>query len=120
MLFDFLQSAASARNGRWSSSIRATITRALYMTFWYRREWMRFFDVGDMPTPDMRALGEWIASGENGDLSWSLAEHQRKERKKKGKGREGGEAPGEPGGSGRRGRVCGKTLVRFDRTYTCK
>jgi E3 ubiquitin-protein ligase UBR1 len=110
-LHDLLQHSAHHRSGRWSPSVKASALRALFTSIWQSEEWLAYFDVLEERKPAQWGLGEWLGHDETGRKAWKLSEHQARMREKRGKERE--EVP-------KQGRMCGKTLHRYDRTYTCK
>lgn len=126
MLHDLLQGAPSAKSGRWSSSTRAGVVRCIFLTFLQNPEYLPFFELdgdnGGNGPPLQWTLGDWVTLKDTGDENFSLAEAQKRARRARadgsssaGKGKEK-ERP-KPR---RRGKLCGKTLHRYDRTYTCR
>lgn len=125
MLHDLLLGAPAAKAGKWSASTRAGVVRCIFFTFLQDPEWLRFFELdGDNDgkgPPIQWTLAEWVAQLQTGDENFSLAEFQRKIRLARRSGSEKGkERQADFPKPRRRGKICGKTLKRYDRTYTCR
>ncbi|WVQ99973.1 hypothetical protein IAU59_007116 [Kwoniella sp. CBS 9459] len=116
-LSDLLQQSHLARGGKFSNTVKATLVRALYQTIWQRPEWQALFiassGMGDIPSA--LNLNDWIVTEENESSKiWSCHAAQKAIEEKRA---ERGE---EPLARRRQGRICGKVLQRFERTFTCK
>lgn len=125
MLHDLLLGAPAAKGGKWSASTRAGVVRCIFFTFLQDPEWLRFFELdgdnGGKGPPIQWTLADWVTHSQTGDENFSLAEAQRKIRLARHSGADKGkERQADFPEPRRRGKVCGKTLKRYDRTYTCR
>lgn len=108
-LYESLQHSWHERNGRFTTTVKATLTRNLFWAICPSNEWLPYYMMdGDKWLT--RTLGEWLVRDDlESSVPWSLRDHQRRIRAKR-----------KIRPEARPGRVCGKTLHRYDRTYTCK
>lgn len=128
VLADILNYEHYNRGGRYTSTLKAKLTRDLFHCIWYKPEWRACFlsDTSDLapaggelrvpPMTDTNAAAVgWVRLDENElDQSWRLSDHQAAvDAKRKAAGKQ-------PIRAVTRGMSCGKVLQRFDRTYLCK
>lgn len=108
-LYEALQNGWQERNGRFTTTVKATLTKLLFTSICPKPEWLPLYLMeGDKWLN--RTLGEWLVRDDvESSVPWSLRDHQRRFKARR-------KVRPEP----RPGKVCGKTLHRYDRTYTCK
>lgn len=114
-LCDVLEDLADEPDLGFRTSSRAQLLRYLYNTLYCKAEWIPFLLPDDHPVPVPRDTDAWAWRDELGsEMSYSLSEIQRRlERTRISLGKR-------PVRDVKEGAICGKTLKRFDRTYTCK
>jgi hypothetical protein len=108
-LHDLLTQLPLQRAGNFTASSHATLVRQLFSTIW-QKDLIRHWDIERGDYPSGKELGDWVKRDEHGiEVGWSLHEAQNRVIARK-----GGNV------RVRKGRLCGKILQRYERTYSCK
>lgn len=114
-LFDILHTLPERCDYTFNMTARGTLLRFLFNTIFCRAEWIPFLLQDDEPVPLPRDAEFWAWHDQFGvETFYALSETQRRlDERRIALGQE-------PSRPVKLGRTCGRTLKRFDRTYTCK
>lgn len=114
-LYDILHSLPERSDFKFDMTARGTLLRFLFNTIYCRAEWIPFLLQDDEPIPLPRDPDVWAWHDEYGvETFYELHDVQRTiDRRRTDAGKQSRRPV-------KLGRICGKTLKRFDRTYSCK
>jgi hypothetical protein len=114
-LYEILHTLAERSDYEFDMAARGTLLRFLFNTMYCRAEWIPFFLEDEEQAPTPRNANTWAWYDRNGaETYYRLTDDQRRLRD------QAGPETVQTRRSPPTGKICGKTLKRLDRTYSCK